>query len=61
MTTLIPWSRTSSSPFNRLRNELEEMFDRFSDVSLFGNGDAEKVWQPRVDVEETEKEITRQG
>jgi HSP20 family protein len=58
MTTLIPWSRSSSSPLNRFRNELEEMFDRFTDVSLFGNGDAAKVWQPRVDVEETDKEIT---
>jgi HSP20 family protein len=58
MASLIPWSRAASGPLNRLRTELEEMFGRFGDESLFANGDALKAWQPRVDVEETDKEIT---
>lgn len=53
MSSLIPWSRTFS-PLNRLRTELDEMFDRFGNEPLFGNSN----WEPRVDIEETDKEIT---
>ncbi len=58
MTSIIPWVRSSSNPLSQFRSELQEMFDRFSDDLSFPNGDALKAWQPRVDVEETDKEIT---
>lgn len=58
MTNLIRWSRPSSNPLNTLRSGLDEIFDRFAYESQFANGDTAKAWQPRVDVEETEKEFT---
>jgi HSP20 family protein len=54
--TLIPWRRTSGllEPF---RHEMEDLFQRFfGPLEADGNG-AKPVWAPRVDVEETEKEI----
>lgn len=53
-TAISPWCRTSTlmEPF---RQEMEDLMHRF-----FGEeekGQASKAWAPRVDVEETEKEI----
>jgi len=55
-TMLAPWRRTQSA-FEPFRNEMEGLFDRFfgGDVS---NGHALKSWNPRIDVEESDKDIT---
>jgi HSP20 family protein len=54
MKGLIPWRRTTGllEPF---RHEMEELFDRFFGPEDGGNGAT--AWAPRVDVEETDKEI----
>jgi len=57
MTSLIPWIRPTKSAIESWRQELENMFERFGG-EFNGNGDAMKAWAPRVDVEETDKEIT---
>jgi HSP20 family protein len=55
MKSLIPWRRTTGllEPF---RLEMEDLFERFFGLEEGGNGSA-KAWAPRVDVEETDKEI----
>jgi HSP20 family protein len=55
MRGLIPWRRTTGllEPF---RQEMEEVFERFFGPEEPGSG-AAKVWAPRVDVEETDREI----
>jgi len=58
MTTLIPWIRPAKSAIESWRQELENMFERYSGDPFDGNAGAMKTWAPRVDVEETEKEIT---
>lgn len=54
-TALAPYRR-GVHLFDSFRNEMEDMFEKF-----FGeegtNGQSLKAWAPRVDVEETEKEI----
>lgn len=49
------------SPFGMaepFRQEMETLFERFfGDGNGNGNGQAMKAWAPRVDVEETDKEI----
>jgi HSP20 family protein len=54
MRALIPWRRTAGllEPF---RQEMEEMFETFFGPEGPGNG--AKAWVPRVDVEETDKEV----
>lgn len=56
MKSLIPWSRSTSfmEPF---RQEMDEMFQRFFPPLATNGGDAAQAWAPRVDVEETEKEV----
>jgi HSP20 family protein len=56
MTSLIPWSRTGSllGPF---RKEMDEVFERFFGAPNDNGGQAIRAWAPRVDVEETDKEI----
>ena len=56
MKSLIPWRRTTGvlDPF---RVEMEDLFQRFfGPAEGEGNG-LTKVWAPRVDVVETEKEV----
>jgi HSP20 family protein len=54
-TAMTPWNRTFSfvEPF---RQEMENLMERFFGEEN-GNGQALKSWTPKVDVEETEKEI----
>jgi len=57
MRSLIPWSRRSERFFAPLRREMEDLFQRFVvplDETVF---EAAQTWTPRVDVEETDKEI----
>jgi HSP20 family protein len=58
MRSLIPWRRRAWEPFERLREEMTELFRPFA-VEPFAevNGGKPEAWAPRVDVEETEKEI----
>jgi HSP20 family protein len=58
MTSLIPWTWPAKSPLESWRQELESMFERFGGELVAGNGEAMKTWAPRVDVEETDKEMT---
>ena len=50
-TTLTPYRR-GVNLFESFRDEMEDLFDRVA-----GDGHVVKAWAPRVDVEETEKEI----
>ncbi len=54
MRGLIRWRRPAGllEPF---RQEMEEVFERFFGPEEGGNGS--KVWAPRVDVEETDREV----
>lgn len=56
MKSLIPWSRTTSvlDPF---RQEMEDVFQRFFQPFAGNGGEMATTWSPRVDVEESEKEI----
>ncbi|HTK76959.1 MAG TPA: Hsp20/alpha crystallin family protein [Gemmataceae bacterium] len=56
MKALIPWRRTTGvlEPY---RLQMEDLFERFfGPAETEGNG-LTKVWAPRVDVAETEKEV----
>jgi HSP20 family protein len=56
MKSLIPWSR-STGLLQPLRQEMDELFQRFFSLAP-GNGSAAlETWAPSVDVEESEKEI----
>jgi HSP20 family protein len=56
MTKLMPWRRTGLAPWGTFGRELEEMMQRFFGEPV-DNGGALQAWAPRVDVEETDKEI----
>jgi HSP20 family protein len=53
MSSLIPWR----GEMDRLRNEMERLYDRFFDLRPFRRFTEEGEWMPTVDVSETEKEI----
>jgi HSP20 family protein len=55
MKNLIPWRERNGGALTQLHNEMENLFHRFIGEPLeeFGM----KMWTPRVDVEETDKEI----
>jgi len=56
MSTALSPYRRGVNLFDSFRNEMEDLFDKFfSDDGA--NGQAVKAWAPRVDVEETDKEI----
>lgn len=55
MKALIPWRRANDM-MTSFRHEMDEIFDRFFEPEGVGNG-LTKEWAPRVDVEETDKEI----
>ncbi len=54
MTNLIPWTKNAVESW---RQEMENMFERVTGERL-PNGESLKMWAPRVDIEETDKEIT---
>lgn len=55
MKTLIPWRAPVSSSF---RDEMDMLLERFFGRPLTEpNGETSAVWQPRCDVQETDKEI----
>lgn len=53
MSSLIPWR----GEMDRLRNEMERLYDRFLDLRPFYRLTQEGEWMPSVDVSETAKEI----
>ena len=53
MSSLIPWR----GEMDRLRNEMERLYDRFFDLRPFRRLTEEGEWMPSVDVSETAKEI----
>lgn len=55
MTALLPARRWTENPFETLRHEMENVFERYFGEPVKGNGDA--VWAPRVDIEETAKAL----
>ena len=55
MKALLPWCRTTDL-MGSFRTEMDDLFDRFFGTESAGNG-AGPTWAPRVDVEETDKEI----
>ncbi len=58
MKSLIPWRRFEAAPFEGFRNEMERMMQRFFGEPIGGNGaTAIESWSPRVDMEETDKEV----
>jgi HSP20 family protein len=55
MSSLTPWR---PSLFENFRDELDNLFERFLGRPLAEpNGETGAIWQPRCDVEETDKEI----
>jgi HSP20 family protein len=57
MKSLIPWRQRNGGFLAPLRQEMEDVFERFFGEPLEETGKALKAWAPRVDVEETDKEI----
>lgn len=53
MSSLIPWR----AEMDRLRNEMERLYDRFLDLRPLRRFAEEGEWMPSVDVSETAKEI----
>jgi HSP20 family protein len=53
MSSLIPWR----GEMDRLRSEMERLYERFFDLRPFRRFTEEGEWMPTVDVSETAKEI----
>jgi uncharacterized coiled-coil protein SlyX len=53
MSILIPWRRE----MDRLRREMEALFERFLDSRPLRRFGEEAEWMPAVDISETAKEI----
>lgn len=53
MSSMIPWR----GEVDRLRNEMERLYDRFFDLRPFRRFTDEGEWMPSVDVSETAKEV----
>jgi HSP20 family protein len=56
MKTLIPWRRNELGLFRPFRQEVEDLFERFF-TEPYEEAYKPMVWTPRVDIEETPKEI----
>ncbi len=52
---LVPWSR--SGDLMSLRQEMDNLFDRFFDWRPFGGEGAVSVWRPVLDVSETPQQV----
>lgn len=57
MKDLVPWRSRSSGPLVSLRHEMNDLFQRFFGEALDGGEVAMEAWAPRVDMEESDKEI----
>jgi len=57
MKSLTPFRQRNGGFLEPLRQEMESVFDRFFGEPFEEVGTSLKVWAPRVDVEETDKEI----
>lgn len=55
MSGLIPWS--GMGDLDRLRGEMDRLFDRVSDWKPFDRISGKGVWVPSIDITETEGEI----
>jgi HSP20 family protein len=57
MRSLMPWRHTGGNLLEPFRREMEDVFERFFEP-MEGNGPrALQTWAPRVDIEESDKEI----
>jgi HSP20 family protein len=58
MKSLIPWRQRNGGGFlEPFRQEMESVFERFFGEHFPEVGKVAQTWAPRVDIEETEKEI----
>jgi HSP20 family protein len=57
MKSLIPWRERNGGALAQLHNEMDNLFHRFIGEPLEEFGQTMKTWTPRVDIEETDKEI----
>src|SRR5262245_17276896 len=55
MKNVSPWRRRIGGALEPLRQEMDDLFDRFFGEAL--EGGKPDAWAPRVDVEETEREV----
>lgn len=57
MKSLIPWRQRTMGALESWRDEMEGLFQRFFGEPSGGNGPGARPWVPRVDIEETDKEV----
>jgi HSP20 family protein len=58
MKNIIPWRRRTDSMLDSLRHEMESLYERFfAEPPAGAASEVMRAWAPRVDVEETDKEI----
>lgn len=57
MKSIMPWYRRAEYPLEQLRDEMNTLFHRFFPEAGGEEGDGSYAWAPRVDIEETDKEI----
>lgn len=58
MEAKVSWQQRTAGAVESLRQEMESLFQRFFGEPLGRHGQgAEKPWTPRIDIEETDKEI----
>ena len=57
MKSLIPWRQRDGGFLRPFRQEMEDLFERFLGEPYEEGGVTMRTWGPRVDVEESDKEI----
>jgi len=58
MKSIIPWRRRTDGIFDAFRREMDSLYERFFAETPAGpTGELVGAWAPRVDIEETDKEI----
>ncbi len=55
MRELVPWTRRGE--LSRLRNEVDNLFDRFLDWRPFGQTTEGGMWNPALDISESPKQV----